>query len=123
MAGSDEAILTMVRKQLRRKEPPDTEALYGRATQIDESVRDLSLRQFNAKYVLRVRREMKRSDKTPPVESKPKTPELSEETRARVREVFLQFARDVAAADRAGLIDLVENVDRYTDRVMAALTE
>lgn len=123
MPDPNEKILQMIRQQLQRENPPDTEALYGRAARIDESVRDLSLRQFNAKYVLRVRREMKRSEEEPATEPKPKTPELTDGTRARVREVLLALAKDVAAADQAGLIDVWEDLDSYTDRVVSALTE
>lgn len=123
MPNANEEILEMIRKQLSRSNPPNTKALYGRASRIDESVRELNLRQFNAKYVLRVRREMKRAKEAPPLEPKPKTPELADRTRARVREVLLAFAKDVAAADQAGMIDVWENLDSYTDRVVAALTE
>lgn len=60
MPELNEEVLEMVRRQLRRDPPPNTRALYGRAAHLDESVFDLSLRQFNALYVLRVKRERKR---------------------------------------------------------------
>lgn len=59
----DPDVLEMVRRQLDRDPPPSTEALYGRATRINEQIYGLSLRQFNATYVLRVKRERKQAEK------------------------------------------------------------
>ncbi len=59
----DEDVLEMVRRQLDRDPPPSTEALYGRAARINEDIYGLSLRQFNATYVLRVKREQKRAER------------------------------------------------------------
>lgn len=123
MADPREEIVEMIRRQLERSNPPDTEALYGRAARIDGSVRDLSLRQFNAKYVLPVKRKSKGDSEKDPAGSQPKKPEPDQEARARAREVFVQLAREVAAADRAGLIEVLEGLDGYADRVVAALTE
>lgn len=58
----DPDVLEMVRRQLDRDTPPSTEALYGRAARINSDIYELSLRQFNATYVLRVKRERKRSE-------------------------------------------------------------
>lgn len=56
----DPDVLEMVRRQLDRDPQPSTEALYGRAARINSDIYGLSLRQFNATYVLRVKRERKR---------------------------------------------------------------
>lgn len=119
MADSREEIAEMIRARLQRAEPPDTKALYGRAVHIEESVQDLTLRQFNAKYVLQVKRKMK-TDEEPEQERK-EEPESAGQTRARVREILLQFARDVAAADRAEMIEVFTSVDVYVDKVVEAL--
>lgn len=58
----DPDVLEMVREQLDRESPPSTEALYGRAVRINRDIYELSLRQFNATYVLRVKRERKRDE-------------------------------------------------------------
>ena len=52
----------MVREQLERDPPPPLSALYGRAVRLDPEIRNLDLRQFNAKYPLQVRRRKKRSE-------------------------------------------------------------
>lgn len=49
-------VMAMVRAQLGRGSPPSSAALYGRAVRIDPSIRDLSLRQVNARYPLQVSR-------------------------------------------------------------------
>lgn len=59
----DPEVLEMVRRQLDRDPPPSTEALYGRAARINDQIYGLSLRQFNATYVLRVKRERKRAER------------------------------------------------------------
>lgn len=59
----DPDVLDMVRRQLDRDPPPSTEALYGRAARINDQIYGLSLRQFNATYVLRVKRERKRAER------------------------------------------------------------
>jgi hypothetical protein len=40
--------------------------------------------------------------------------------RGRVRAALLDFARDLASADGAGLVDVIAGVDGYVDRVMKA---
>lgn len=58
----DDPVMAMVRRQLDRDNPPDTKALYGRAIHLDSSIRDLSLRQFHAKYPLKIKRERARQE-------------------------------------------------------------
>lgn len=59
----DEDVLAMVRRQLDRDPPPSTAALYGRAARINRDIYELSLRQFHAKYPLRVKREQARRER------------------------------------------------------------
>lgn len=62
-AELDEDVLEMVRRQLDRDPPPSTTALYGRAALINRDIYELSLRQFHAKYPLRVKREQARRER------------------------------------------------------------
>lgn len=59
----DENVLEMVRRQLERDPPPSTRALYGRAVLMNSDLYDLSVRQFHAKYPLRVKREKAREER------------------------------------------------------------
>lgn len=110
-------VLKMVREELQRPSSPSTAALYSRAIRIDPSIRELTLRQFNAKYPLRVKREKART----------RAKEDGKRTRKRVdreaiRDVLFRFARNVAAAGgTAGVIDALAGVDRYVEEVVAAI--
>lgn len=137
----DPKVVKMVRDQLvRRKSPPNVKALYGRAIRINEAIRDLSLRQFNALYPLQVRRELKRkeseatstgrssdarsseklaSDRTPPDQARGAIRE--EARRSAIRSELLAFARAVAdASEPDDVIDLVLDLDGWVDRMRSA---
>lgn len=116
--GSEEMILEMVRQQLQRTNPPSTEALYGRAARIDPAIREFTLRQFNARYPLRVRREMAREQKE---SEEPASPE--DDGRAAVREVLIDFAREVSSTPEGPeFIALIgEDLENFVDRVVAAV--
>lgn len=116
----------MIRRQLRRRTPPGTASLYGRAVRIDGSVRELSLRQFNAKYVLRVKRELSRRDAGADRQAAPSTAApigTSERVRSSVRTMLLQFAREVLMADRTEVIRVIDDIGTYVDRIMELLDE
>lgn len=111
-------VMTMVREQLQRRSPPSTAALFGRAVRIDPTIRELTLRQFNARYPLQVKRRMsarkRKGDGRPAGE-----PTLD---RLGIRRALIAFARDVAAAEgTAGVIDALGGVDTYVEEIIAAI--
>lgn len=122
-------ILEMVRRQLARAEPPSTEALYGRAVRIDASVRELTLRQFHARFPLRVYRERARTEaKKEGPAAAPEAPHTEgpgsdEEDRAALRQLFLDVAKDVAGLSSGPeLIDwMAGRLEDYVDRAADAL--
>lgn len=137
----DPKVVKMVRDQLvRRKSPPNVKALYGRAIRINEGIRDLSLRQFNALYPLQVRRELKREENEASSTERSSDARSSEERasgrttpdpnggavheearRSAIRSELLAFARAVArAGGSAELIDLVLDLDAWVERVRSA---
>lgn len=137
----DPKVVKMVRDQLvRRKSPPNVKALYGRAIRINEEIRDLSLRQFNALYPLQVRRELKRKEREASStgrSSNARSPEKrtpdrtephrggktarEEARRSAVRSQLLAFARAVAGASGpAELIDVVLDLDTWVERMRSA---
>lgn len=122
-----EEILEMVREQLRRSNPPGTEALYGRAARIDDGVKELSLRQFNARFPLRVRREMARAETAEEEEATPETAgdEAHETDREAIRSVLLEFARAVAETPRGpAFVDLISSdVQTYVERIEDAVQD
>lgn len=128
--SSEEKILEMVREQLERPNPPGTEALYGRAARIDSSIRELSLRQFNARYPLRVRREMARvsdeSEKSPQGAQQrvQEVAKSDEAIRRGLRAMFHDLAAEVAGAEaEPELIDFIEErLEGYVDRTLDLLS-
>lgn len=116
-----EKILEMVRRQLGRSNPPGTEALYGRAARIDDGVKELTLRQFNARYPLRVRREMAREEEagdedTVQQEADQQAPQAD---RGAIRSILLEFAREVVETPEGpAFVDLITSeVDGYVERI------
>lgn len=127
-------ILEMVRRQLDRTEPPSTEALYGRAVRIDASIRGLTLRQFHARYPLRVHRERARAEaETTEVKdegaaaalegSESGRPSSDPAARAALRELFLDVAKDVArrSSDPALIEWVADHLEDYVERAARVL--
>lgn len=124
----DPKVVEMVRNQLtRRKTPPNVKALYGRAVRINEEIRELSLRQFNALYPLQVRRELKREARKAArrtreeAEASTAEPSPGQSRRSAVRSELYAFAAAVAGAGGPDeLIDVILDLDRWVDRVEEA---
>lgn len=120
--------MQMVRGQLERESPPPLAALYGRAVRLNPEIRELSLRQFNARYPLQVRRQLKREQRglRPSGDGRRSTGQernpgrtASPELRARIRVILIQYAKAVAGArTTAEVIDVLEGVEVYVDAVM-----
>ncbi|MFH1763787.1 MAG: hypothetical protein ABIF09_06300, partial [Gemmatimonadota bacterium] len=102
------------------------------------SIGKLSKRQFNARYPLQVKRRralVARSRGTGRKRASPvqvRTPRKRQpqpqlrflEPRDVVRQVFLQFATDIAAAEeRKDLVKVVAGVDQYVDQVLEGVAK
>lgn len=111
----NEDVMEMVQETLREIPDASTQELKEKAEEIDDGIAELSARQFNARYPLQVKRQLK-------AEQKEADPEPDEgKLRSVAREVLLDFARAVAGAeDRAEMIDVLACVDEYVDRVLEA---
>lgn len=117
-------IMDLVRRLLRKEEEVSTDEMQERAAEIDPGVRELSTRQFHARYPLQVKRKLsamkskmeeKRGDGRPGAAGS----NGAEAQREVVREALLDFARAVAGAeDRGKMIDALTSVDEYVDRVV-----
>lgn len=108
-------VMGMVEKALRENPDVSNEDLQERAAEIDEHAGELSARSFNARYPLQVKRTLAAERG----EGEEEEAVASEELQSAVRKTLLDYAKDVAAAeDRGEVIDLVEDVDEYVDRVM-----
>jgi len=126
----DEKAMKFVEETLKKSPMIELDELFQRTKKVSSPIRRLSKRQFNARYPLQVKRRRalaararstgKKKAAPLPNGRKPRKPRVqSSETRDVVRQVLLQFAADIAAAEeRKDLVKVVAGVDRYVDRVL-----
>ena len=144
MPKANEKVLAMVRQEVEKDSSVTNKALMTKAKRIDRSVGRLSPQQFHAMYRLRVTRAMakaaaprKRGRKATTrkaaarrkaaaplkvaVPRKAAAPQPRAVNRDAIRAVLLELATEVAAADKAAVIGVVGSLERYVDRVVAAV--
>jgi hypothetical protein len=145
MADRNARVQDLIREQLQKNPDATTQELQAAARGVDASVGDLSLRQFNAGYVLPLKRRagggkrkakpaaargrrgrgQKQEAAAPARETTPARRSGRGATggsdRDRVRDVLLQFARDLSEAEsRSAIVGVVSDLDRYVDEILAA---
>ena len=127
MAKTIDSVMSMVEAELKKNSDVSNETLFQKAQKIDGSIKDLTLRQFHARYPLQVKRRRaassgrRKSRKKARPGTRAKTAATPDAGRQAVRDVLLHFARDVSAADgKAAMIDLVTGLDKYVDQVLRA---
>lgn len=126
--NTDDKVMSLVEEELKKKPDASTEQLYEKAKSADSSIGKLTLRQFNARYPLQVKRRAgakrgrRRARKsTTATKTRRRRGSGGDDGRQAVREAFLRFASDLAAADeRAQLVKVLASVDRYVDQVLKA---
>jgi hypothetical protein len=130
MAEVDEKVMTFVEETLERKPKIQLEELFEKAKKVSDSVRDLSKRQFNARYPLQVKRRRSQASRGKAARRKgiggsgrgargARARQGSSDPRESVRQVFLQFATDITGAeDRKDLVRVLASVDAYVDQVL-----
>ena len=126
---TDEKVMQAVEAELKKNPDASVDDLYAMATGIDKSISKLSKRQFHARYPLQVKRKMTpaapkkaRNARKKPAQKRPAAPKTAK-GRDAVREIFLDFALELASAeDRKNAVRVVAGVDRWVDRVIQAST-
>lgn len=132
MAEVKEKVMNMVRKELEKNPDAENRDLYEKATKVDGSIEDLTLRQFHARYPLQVKRQKAQNEKEKGGTSRKRRRSAAgrksraadgEVDREKVRAALLQFAKDVSAAEGQAsvLIDVLQDVDDYVDQVLKAV--
>lgn len=134
MADVDEKVMAFVEETLSKNPRIQLEELFQRAREVSASIRDLSKRQFNARYPLQVKRRRsqaarkraggkKRASQASRSRSRKSAGVGETQSREAVRGVFLQFATDIAGAEeRRDLVKVLANVDRYVDQVFKGIS-
>lgn len=141
---TSDKVMSMVEKELAENPDASVDELYEKAKKVDKSIAELTKRQFHARYPLQVKR--RRSRSKPRRKKKRTTTRSQQKGRAKggakkstasrassaevggadgreaVREVFLNFASDLAAAEaRKDLVKVLAGVDTYVaDAIEAA---
>jgi hypothetical protein len=128
----------MVELELTKNPDASVDDLFDKAKGLNSGIARMTRRQFHARYPLQVKRKRggrRRGRKGAKAGRKavaakgprrgPGRPRGSRTARGGdnegVRQVFLRFAQDVAAADTpAALVKLILNVDRYVDEAVKA---
>lgn len=124
MAKRNDEVMQMVRKRIKKDPSVSNEVLKEEAEKIDPDIADLSSRQFHARYPLQVKRQLSRQkqdgqgSKSQKKNSQSKS-QQTELSREQVREVLLDFARNLSnAGSKAEMIDLLAGLDSYVDRIL-----
>ena len=142
MAERSEKVQERVREELARNPEAKTQALKDAAQSVDPSVEELSLRQFNAGYVLPLKRGKAGGGKRrsgggkgrrpaakgqAAAPSAPERPARGGKARAEVsdrelvRATLLEFARDFSEAEsRSAIVAVLSDLDRYVDRIVGS---
>ncbi len=124
MAKTNEKVMALVEKELKKNADISVDELYQKAKKAHSEVGDLTLRQFNARYPLQVKRRMSASTRSGGRRRKTRKARSQGDdgkAREKVREALLGFASDMAAAEqRKDLVHVLANVDKYVDQVLKA---
>ncbi|HEY8483455.1 MAG TPA: hypothetical protein VIL13_02525 [Longimicrobiales bacterium] len=138
MPATNPRVMDMVREELAKNPDITNEELFEKAKAIDPEIANLSMRQFNARYPLQVKRVQGRApDAEAPRGRQRRTgaarstraPSSSRRANARlaaaapIRAAFLEFAEELLAATEKGtaaVVRVVGNVDQYVERVLKA---
>jgi hypothetical protein len=124
----NEAVWKMCETQLAENPSVVSRELYESAIALDESIRQLSPRQFHAAYPLQIARGAKikalANGNGQATEPKPRMPRklVAATDRAAIRAILLELIEQTAAAARDDLTKLIRitaNVDEVVDRVVS----
>ena len=111
-----------VEKALKKNPDATVDELLDIAKKVNKDVAKLTKRQFHARYPLQVKRKMnppKRRARKKKAPARGKKAKASGNTRDQVRDIFLRFASDLAAAEeRKAVVRVVASVDGYVDEVL-----
>jgi len=128
MAQTDPKVMAFVENALKKNPKIGVQELFDGARKVSSPIGKLTRRQFHARYPLQVKRRKtqgatsrKRGRKPAAKPTPTRRRKAPEGQRDAVRQAFLQFATDMAAADdRKDLVKVLAGVDRYVDLVIKA---
>jgi hypothetical protein len=139
VAKINEKVMKLVDGELAKKPDTSTKDLFQKAKSAVPHIGRLSLRQFNARYPLQIKRRSKKPKAAPKARAakaeKPARPARARRAAATrravkpegtvdrdaIRQTFMRFASEVAAAkEPQDVFKLMAQVDKYVDSVVKA---
>lgn len=134
MPEIDEKAMKFVEDTLEKSPNIQLDELFQRTKKVSSAIEQLSNRQFNARYPLQVKRRKAlaargrgtgRKKAAAPRGRPPRKPTVQASApRDMVRQVFFQFATDIAAAgERKDLVKVLAGVDKYVDQVLKGVAK
>jgi hypothetical protein len=119
MAKNEQKVMEFVQKELQQDPKQSTTELFEKAKKMDTGVGKLSLRQFNARFPLQIKRNQAMKSGRRSGRTRRRGGRTSREQA--MREVFLRFATDLTASDeRKDLVAVLARVDKYVNDAMKA---
>jgi len=119
MADVDPKLMAFVEAELKKTPDVSTNELFEKAKKKHPTAKELSVRQFHARYPLQVKRRMSLAKGGG--RRKPRRRTRRAARREAVRDALLRFASDLSAAEeRKDLVKLLAEVDKYVDDVLEA---
>lgn len=137
MAEVNEKVMEMVRKELEASPDASTTELHEKAKKVDPAMKDLSIRQFHARYPLQVkrkkslaegggRRRKKKKEKRSRTSGSGSTRSKrrsGSSSQSEIHAVLVEFAKEVSAANDRGptaMLDVISNLDGWVARIEKA---
>ena len=127
MAKNEAKVMEFVENELDADPQIATAELFEKAKKVDSGVKSLSLRQFNARFPLQVKRRRSLADPSRARSRRRRRRDGQKrgstvQKRDELRKIFLRFASDLSAAeDRAEVVRVVAQVDEYLDEAIEAI--
>ncbi|TVP57429.1 MAG: hypothetical protein EA351_05870 [Gemmatimonadales bacterium] len=119
MAKNEEKVMEFVKSELKKNPSASTTELFEKAKKVDSGVNQLSLRQFNARFPLQIKRKESLAKGGGRRRTSRRTRRSSRERRENMRDLLMRFASDLSAAEeRKDLVQILAKVDDYVDDAM-----
>ena len=127
MADVDPQLMSFVEEEMKQSPSISSKELFEKAKSVIASARDLTIREFHARYPLQVKRKAslaagggKRRRRTKRT-GRRAAGKTAPANRDAVRTALLKFASDLTAAEeRKDLVKVLAQVDQYVDEVLKA---
>lgn len=119
MAKNQEQVMEFVKKELKSNPQQSTSDLYEKAKGVDEGIKTISLRQFNARYPLQIKRKQSLAKGGGRRGSTRRRRRSARRRRDSMRELFLEFATELSAAEeRKDVVQVLSQVDNYVAKAL-----